>query len=67
LYATVFDEDNALEHLGAFLGQNFLGIYGMEVSKETMILERRPMQIPEKIGNVRVFKSGQTLPWTLVS
>ncbi len=66
LYTTVFDQDNALEHLGPFLSENLLGIYGMDVSKETMTLERRPMLVPEKVGTVRVFKGGTQLPWTLI-
>ena len=66
LYTTVFDEDNALEYLGAFLSKNFINLYGMNVSTETMTIERKPLQIPEKIGNVQVFKGGTTLPWTLV-
>ncbi len=65
MYATVFDEDNAMEHLGAFLSTNFLDIYGIEPSKETMTLERAPTMVPERIGDVRVFKGGETLPWKL--
>jgi len=67
LYTTVFDEDNALEHLGPFLSENFVHIYGMKKSDEMMTIERKSRQIPQKIGNVQVFMGGQTLPWTLVS
>lgn len=66
LCATVFDEDNALEHLGPFLSENFLGIYGMEVSSETMTLERKLKRVPKKVGTVRVFLGGTKLPWTIV-
>ena len=66
LYATVFDEDGALEHLGPFLSENFLGLYGVKVSKETMTIERKPLVVPQKVGNVQVFKGGTELPWTLV-
>ncbi|MBP9836574.1 MAG: dihydroorotase [Candidatus Pacebacteria bacterium] len=65
LYATVFDEDNALQHLGAFLSKNFLSIYGMKVSKEMMLLQRQDCEIPEGIGNIRVFRGGTKLPWKL--
>ena len=65
-YATVFDEDNALKHLGPFLSENFVGLYGMEVSSKKMTIERKPLLIPEKIGTVRVFKGGTYLSWKLV-
>ena len=66
LYATVFDEDNALEHLNAFLSVNFLEIYGMKPSYEMMTILRSPLLIPEKIGPVQVFKGGTYLPWRLL-
>jgi len=66
LYATVFDEENALEHLGPFLSENFLGIYGMEVSSETMTIERTALMVPKKVGSVQVFTGGTELPWKLV-
>lgn len=67
LYTTVFDEDDALEHLGGFLSQNFLNLYEMTVSEEIMTIERTPLIVPEMVGKVRVFKGGEELPWTLVS
>jgi dihydroorotase len=66
LYTTVFDEDNALSKLGGFLSENFLDIYGMEVSSEMMTIERSPTHIPQKVGPVQVFKGGTTLPWKLI-
>jgi dihydroorotase len=72
LYTTVFDEDNSLEHLGPFLSENFLEIYGMEVSTERMTIQRKPMQIPETISSsligtptIKVFKGGSILQWKL--
>ena len=66
LYTTVFDEDKALPHLGPFLSENFLDIYGMEVSSETMTIERGTLVVPQKVGGVQVFKGGAELPWKLV-
>jgi dihydroorotase len=66
LYTTVFDEDNALEHLGPFLSGNFLDLYGMEVSLETMTIERGTLVVPKEVGGVQVFKGGSELPWKLV-
>ncbi len=65
-YTTVFDEDAALEHLGGFLSENFVGVYGMEPSSETMTLERAPTKVPEMVGPVHVFRGGQTLNWRIV-
>lgn len=67
LYTTVFDEDNALQHLGPFLSENFLDLYGMEVSSETMTIKRETFVIPQKVGSVQVFKGDTELPWKLVS
>lgn len=66
LYATVFDEDNALDRLEPFLSTNFLDVYRWAASSETMTLERTPFEIPKKVGYVHVFKGGTTLPWKLV-
>lgn len=66
MYATVFDEDNALEHLGPFLSENFVGIYGMNASTETITIERAAFIVPQKVGGVQVFKGGKELPWKLV-
>lgn len=66
MYTTVFDEDNALQHLSAFLSENFLGLYGRRVSLETMMIERGTLVVPQKVGVVQVFKGGTELPWKLV-
>jgi len=66
LYTTVFDEDDALGHLGPFLSKNFLALYGMEVSSETMTIKRETLAVPVIVGGVQVFKGGAELPWKLV-
>jgi dihydroorotase len=66
LYTMTFDEDNALEHLGPFLSENFLALYGMEVSLEMMTIARGTLVVPQKVGGVQVFKGGAELPWKLV-
>lgn len=66
LYTTAFDEDCALEHLQAFLSENFLDLYGMAPSSETMTIIREPLAVPEKVGDVQVFRGGSELPWKLV-
>lgn len=66
MYTTAFDEDNALQHLGPFLSENFLTLYGMKVSSEMMTVERATLAVPQKVGGVQVFKGGSKLPWKLV-
>lgn len=66
LYATVFDEDDALEHLGSFLSENFLHLYGMKVSTELMTIRREPLRVPKRLGTIPVFRGGTTLPLKLV-
>jgi dihydroorotase len=65
MYTTAFDEDDALEHLGPFLSENFLGLYGMKASSEKMTIERTSLVVPQKIGPVQVFRGGTELPWKL--
>lgn len=66
MYVTAFEEENALEHVGQFLSENFLSLYGMKVSSEMMTIERSPREVPEKVGNVQVFLGGTTLSWKVV-
>ena len=66
LYTMIFDEDNALEYLGPFLSENFLGLYGMEVSSETMTIKLETFVVPQKVGEVQVFKGGSVLSWRLI-
>src|SRR5680860_83670 len=65
LYTTVFDEDGALQNLGGFLSENFLSLYDMKVSSETMTIEHTSLLIPKKIGPDQVFKGGTELQWKL--
>jgi dihydroorotase len=66
MYTTVFDEDNALQHLGSFLSENFVELYGMDISSGTMTIERRPFVVPQKLGGAQVFMGGRKLPWKLI-
>ncbi|MCC2630530.1 MAG: dihydroorotase [Candidatus Paceibacter sp.] len=74
-YTQMFDEDNALEHLGNFMSVNFVDWYGRKVSEEMMTLKRLITNIPERIcssltsersTDIVVFRGGQTVLWKLV-
>ncbi|MCX6786655.1 MAG: dihydroorotase [Candidatus Kaiserbacteria bacterium] len=69
MYTTVFDEDDALKHLGPFLSENFLCLYEMKVSNEMMTIERTctfDFWVPQKVGTVQIFAGGRYFPWKLV-
>ena len=68
-YATVFDEEGALEQLEAFASINGPRFYGLPVNEGTITLKRSEMQIPDRIGTgedgVIPFLAGSSLPWSL--
>lgn len=64
-YTQIFAEDDALEHLGPFMSENFLHIYGLEPTDHMMEIEETPWTVPEFVGNVPVFAGGQGLGWKL--
>lgn len=65
MYTTVFDEDNALQHLGSFLSENFIHLYGMKLSSQMMTIQREIFKVPQEVDGVPVFKGGAELPWKL--
>lgn len=69
-YAITFEEENALDRLEAFTSINGPHFYGMQPNNRTVILERKPIQVPSilTVGSQQVvpFLAGETLPWRLV-
>ncbi len=72
IYATVFDEEGALDRLEAFASLNGARHYGREPNEGTVTLERQPWTVPpetpvagpeERIPN---YRGGETLPWRVV-
>ena len=68
-YATVFDEEGALERFEGFASEHGAGFYGLPLNEGQVVLERTPVQVPESLpaaGTVVVpFQAGETLSWTL--
>ena len=66
-YATVFDEEGALDRFKAFASENGPRFYGLPLNQGRVALERVPTEVPEKLpaaGSAIVpFKAGDTLPW----
>jgi dihydroorotase len=66
-YATVFEEEGALDKLQTFASENGARFYGLPVNQETITLERSEVQVPEEIDGVVPFHAGETLRWRLLA
>ncbi|HYW17588.1 MAG TPA: dihydroorotase [Allosphingosinicella sp.] len=69
-YATVFEEEGALDRLEAFASENGPRFYGLPVNEERVTLERTEVSVPESLPaagtSVVPFHSGETLAWRFV-
>ena len=65
-YATVFEEEGALDKLEGFASEHGARFYGLPLSEGTVTLERRSVDVPQRMpdGDVVPFHAGQTLSWT---
>jgi dihydroorotase len=62
-YATVFEEEGALDKLEAFASVNGPRFYGLPLNEGTIALERAEVRVPEEIGEIVPFHAGDTLRW----
>jgi dihydroorotase len=62
-YATVFEEEGALDRLEAFASLNGARFYGLPVNDGTVSLERADVQVPDEIAGLVPFHAGETLRW----
>ncbi len=62
-YATVFEEEGALEKLENFASHFGAVFYGLPVNEETLVLERISETVPDRMGDVVPFLAGETLDW----
>ena len=62
-YATVFDEENALDRLEGFASLHGAAFYGLPPNEERVMLERSPVEVQEEIAGLVPFHAGQILPW----
>jgi dihydroorotase len=69
-YATVFEEEGALDRLEAFASVNGARFYGLPLNEGTVTLERSPADVPAAIetraGPLVPFHAGERLAWKLV-
>jgi dihydroorotase len=65
-YATVFEDEGALEHFQAFASLNGASFYGLPLNETTVTLEQADAQVPDEIEGVVPFHAGETLRWRFV-
>ena len=62
-YATVFEEEGALDRLEAFASENGPNFYGLPLNEERVVLEREEVEVPERVAGLVPFHAGETLRW----
>ena len=62
-YATVFDEEGALDKLEAFAAEHGPRFYGLPLNEGTVTLAREPTAVPATLNGVVPFHAGETLGW----
>ena len=69
-YATVFEEEGALDKLEGFASEHGARFYGLPLNEGTVTLERAETDVPDRLGIGEIelvpFHAGQTLGWTFV-
>jgi dihydroorotase len=64
-YATVFEEEEALDRFEGFASEHGANFYGQPPNQGTVILERVEQIVPEEVAGLVPFHSGETLRWRL--
>ena len=69
-YATVFDEEDALDRFEAFASLNGPAFYRLPVNADTITLVREPVTVPDSVDcngtTIVPFHAGETLNWRFV-
>jgi dihydroorotase len=70
VYASVFEEEGALDRLEAFAAENGPRFYGLPLNEERVLLERAPVTVPDALAadgtRIVPFRAGETLAWRFV-
>jgi dihydroorotase len=66
-YATVFEEEDALDKLEAFASLNGARFYGLPVNEDLVMLERTETEVPAEIEGIVPFHASETLRWRLLA
>ena len=62
-YATVFDEEGALDRLDGFSSEHGARFYGLPLNDGQVQLERAEVSVPAEISGVVPFHAGENLRW----
>jgi dihydroorotase len=62
-YATVFDEEGALDMLEGFASEHGPSFYGLPLNEDTVRLERTETTVPDTLNGVVPFHAGETIAW----
>jgi dihydroorotase len=63
-YATVFDEEGALDRFEGFAAEHGARFYGLPLNEGSVTLERRETAVPEEVDRIVPFHAGERLGWT---
>jgi dihydroorotase len=67
-YATVFEEEGALDRLEAFASENGPNFYGLPLNEGTVALDQLPLDVPDSLGlgdiELVPFLAGRELKWS---
>ncbi len=70
-YATVFDEEHALDKFEGFVALNGPAFYGLPVNRGTLTLLRQPTEVPANLtaagAPIVPYHAGETIGWRLAS
>ena len=66
-YATVFEEEDALDRFEDFASVNGPRFYGLPLNEGTVTLERAEIQVPQEIEGIVPFHAGETLRWRVLA
>jgi dihydroorotase len=68
-YATVFEEEGALDRLESFASEHGPRFYGLPLNEGTITLERNALDVPDSLGIGEIelvpFLAGRELAWSL--
>jgi dihydroorotase len=64
-YATVFEQENALDRFEAFASVSGAQFYGLPLNEGELTIERGEVAVPEEIDGLVPFHAGETLHWKL--
>ena len=70
-YATVFDEEGALDRFEAFASENGPRFYGLPLNEGTVTLERAEVRVPDSVpaagSSLVPFHASETIGWRLAA